>query len=91
MTQGEPPSPSPAAAPPCARWRHWRGVAIKTVSRVVNEVPTVDPAIAARVRDAADKLGYRPNLTASSLRRGTAGRPRSGCSSRTRRTPSRRP
>jgi LacI family transcriptional regulator len=46
------------------------GVAIKTVSRVFNEVPTVDPAIVARVRDAADKLGYRPNLTASSLRRG---------------------
>jgi LacI family transcriptional regulator len=46
------------------------GVAIKTVSRVVNGVPTVDPAIAARVREAADKLGYRPNLTASSLRRG---------------------
>jgi LacI family transcriptional regulator len=46
------------------------GVATKTVSRVVNGVPTVDPAIVARVRDAADKLGYRPNLTASSLRRG---------------------
>jgi LacI family transcriptional regulator len=45
-------------------------VAIKTVSRVVNGVPTVDAAIAARVREAADKLGYRPNLTASSLRRG---------------------
>ncbi|WP_405730631.1 LacI family transcriptional regulator [Streptomyces sp. NBC_01537] len=46
------------------------GVATKTVSRVVNGVPTVDPAIVVRVRDAADKLGYRPNLTASSLRRG---------------------
>ena len=45
------------------------GVAIKTVSRVVNGVTTVDPAIAARVREAADKLGYRPNLTASNLRR----------------------
>ncbi len=46
------------------------GVAIKTVSRVVNGVPTVDPAIVVRVREAADQLGYRPNLTASSLRRG---------------------
>jgi LacI family transcriptional regulator len=46
------------------------GVAIKTVSRVVNGVSTVDPALAARVREAADKLGYRPNLTASNLRRG---------------------
>ena len=45
------------------------GVAIKTVSRVVNGVQTVDPVLAARVREAADKLGYRPNLTASNLRR----------------------
>lgn len=46
------------------------GVAIKTVSRVMNGDPTVTPELAARVRDAAAKLGYRPNLTASSLRRG---------------------
>jgi LacI family transcriptional regulator len=46
------------------------GVAVKTVSRVVNGVSTVDPVMAARVREAADKLGYRPNLTASNLRRG---------------------
>ena len=45
------------------------GVGLKTVSRVVNGVSTVDPELAARVRDAADKLGYRPNLTASNLRR----------------------
>jgi len=45
------------------------GVAIKTVSRVVNGVSTVDPALAERVREAADRLGYRPNLTASNLRR----------------------
>ena len=45
------------------------GVSLKTVSRVVNGVSTVDPALVARVRDAAGKLGYRPNLTASSLRR----------------------
>lgn len=91
MTLGEPPSPSPRSRPTMREVAALAGVAIKTVSRVVNEVPTVDPAIAARVRDAADKLGYRPNLTASSLRRGTAVRPRSGCSSRTRRTLSRRP
>lgn len=46
------------------------GVAIKTVSRVMNGEPTVAPDIAARVHDAAAKLGFRPNLTASSLRRG---------------------
>jgi LacI family transcriptional regulator len=45
------------------------GVGIKTVSRVVNGVPTVAPELAVRVRSAADKLGYRPNLTAASLRR----------------------
>src|SRR5260370_29087211 len=46
------------------------GVAIKTVSRVMNDEPTVAPELATRVHDAAAKLGYRPNLTASSLRRG---------------------
>ena len=46
------------------------GVALKTVSRVVNGVQTVDPELARRVRAAADKLGYRPNLAASNLRRG---------------------
>jgi len=45
------------------------GVSFKTVSRVINGVSTVDPALAARVNAAADRLGYRPNLTASSLRR----------------------
>jgi LacI family transcriptional regulator len=45
------------------------GVGIKTVSRVVNGVPTVAPELATRVRSAADKLGYRPNLTAANLRR----------------------
>ena len=45
------------------------GVALKTVSRVMNDVPTVDTDLARRVRDAADKLGYRPNLAASNLRR----------------------
>ncbi len=46
------------------------GVSIKTVSRVMNGDPAVSPARADRVRAAAGKLGYRPNLTASSLRRG---------------------
>lgn len=46
------------------------GVAIKTVSRAMNDDPTVAPDLAARIRDAAGKLGYRPNLAASSLRRG---------------------
>jgi LacI family transcriptional regulator len=49
------------------------GVGIKTVSRVFNDVPSVAPELVERVRAAADKLGYRPNLTAASLRR-TGGR-----------------
>ncbi|WP_449352229.1 LacI family DNA-binding transcriptional regulator [Streptomyces shaanxiensis] len=70
MTQGEPPPRSPRSRPTMREVAALAGVAIKTVSRVVNGVPTVDPAIVARVRAAADQLGYRPNLTASSLRRG---------------------
>ena len=49
------------------------GVGINTVSRVINGVSTVAPELAERVRSAADKLGYRPNLTAANLRR-TGGR-----------------
>ena len=37
------------------------GVAIKTVSRVMNGDQTVVPDLAARIRDPASKLGYRPN------------------------------
>lgn len=70
MTEGEPPPPPRRSRPTMREVAALAGVAVKTVSRVVNGVPTVDPAIATRVRDAADKLGYRPNLTASSLRRG---------------------
>jgi LacI family transcriptional regulator len=70
MTQGEAPPRTPRSRPTMREVAALAGVAIKTVSRVFNGVPTVDPAIVARVREAADKLGYRPNLTASSLRRG---------------------
>lgn len=45
------------------------GVSLKTVSRVVNGEPGVSPALAARVAGAAEQLDYRPNLTASNLRR----------------------
>jgi len=45
------------------------GVSLKTVSRVLNDEPGVSPSLAARVRLAAGQLDYRPNLTASSLRR----------------------
>jgi LacI family transcriptional regulator len=39
------------------------------VSRALNELPTVDPLLAERVRDAAARLGYRTNGIARSLRR----------------------
>ncbi len=45
------------------------GVSLKTVSRVINGTPTVDPALVSQVQRAAAQLNYRPNLTASSLRR----------------------
>jgi LacI family transcriptional regulator len=45
------------------------GVSLKTVSRVVNREHGVSPELAARVSRAAEQLDYRPNLTASNLRR----------------------
>ncbi|MBW8698332.1 HTH-type transcriptional regulator DegA [Streptomyces sp. MBT84] len=49
------------------------GVSIKTVSNVVNNYPHVTPAMRARVQQAIDELGYRPNLTARHLRKGRTG------------------
>jgi len=46
------------------------GVSLKTVSRVVNDVPTVDLEMVARVRAASRELGFRPNHVAASLRSG---------------------
>ena len=44
-------------------------VSVATVSRALNNNETVDPRLAARVRAAAEKLGYRPNHLARNLRR----------------------
>jgi LacI family transcriptional regulator len=44
-------------------------VSIKTVSRVVNGEAGVSPTLARRVAAASERLNYRHNLTASSLRR----------------------
>jgi len=46
------------------------GTSIKTVSRVFNDVATVDPILAEKVKKAAKKLNYTPNMTAGNLRRG---------------------
>ena len=70
MPQRDSGLPRSASRPTMREVAALAGVAVKTVSRVINGVSTVDPVLAARVHDAADRLGYRPNLTASNLRRG---------------------
>ncbi len=45
------------------------GTSLKTVSRVFNSVPTVDPVLTEKVRKVAKKLNYTPNMTAGALRR----------------------
>lgn len=45
-------------------------VSVKTVSRVVNGVASVNPEMAARVAEACAALDYEPNLLAASLRTG---------------------
>jgi Transcriptional regulators len=47
------------------------GVSIKTVSRVINGVSTVDPELVERVRVAVGRLNYRPNQLASALKSGS--------------------
>lgn len=47
------------------------GVSLKTVSRVVNGVATVDEALAARVLASVERLGFRRNDVAANLRAGT--------------------
>jgi len=48
------------------------GVSLKTVSRVVNNVPTVDPQLARRVNAAVAELGFRRNDMARNLRAGNS-------------------
>jgi len=49
------------------------GVSVKTVSNVVNGYVHVAPTTRERVQRAIDEMGYRPNLTARSLRSGRSG------------------
>jgi len=44
------------------------GVSIATVSRVLNDVDVVNEETKKKVLDAIDKLGYRPNIVARSLK-----------------------
>lgn len=49
------------------------GVSQKTVSNVINDYPFVAERTRARVTDAIQRLGYRPNLSARNLARGRTG------------------
>ncbi|HEX7351904.1 LacI family DNA-binding transcriptional regulator [Brachybacterium sp.] len=49
------------------------GVSTKTVSRVVNDHPSISPQVRERVRRAVDDLGWTPNAQARSLRTGRTG------------------
>ena len=46
------------------------GVSHSTVSRVINNVSTVDPKLERRIRSVIQEMGYRPNHQAQSLARG---------------------
>jgi DNA-binding LacI/PurR family transcriptional regulator len=45
-------------------------VSHSTVSRVINNVPTVEPRLARRVQAVIEQVGYRPNYQAQALARG---------------------
>ena len=47
-------------------------ISIGTVSRALNDKADVNPETRERVREAAAKLGYSPNQSGRSLRRGAA-------------------
>ncbi len=49
------------------------GVSIKTASNVVNNYAHVKPSTRARVEQAIEELGYRPNLAAKQLKYGRSG------------------
>jgi DNA-binding LacI/PurR family transcriptional regulator len=49
------------------------GVSTKTVSNVVNGTGWVSDPVKARIREAIEELGYRPNLAARQLRGGSSG------------------
>ena len=70
MSAPVPPSPRPTVTHVDVARR--AGVSTAVVSYVVNNGPRqVAPATAARVRAVIEELGYRPNLNARALRRGT--------------------
>lgn len=61
---------SEARRPTMADVARIAGVSLKTVSRVVNNVPTVDPELVRKVNAAVAELGFRRNDMARNLRAG---------------------
>jgi LacI family transcriptional regulator len=67
---GERPAAGARSRPTMEDVAAYAGVALKTVSRVVNGEPGVTPGTAERVRAAIDQLGFRRNDSARILRKG---------------------
>ncbi|WP_395244318.1 DUF6807 family protein [Agromyces sp. MMS24-K17] len=62
--------PKPPRQVTIAQVAEYAGVSQASVSRVLNRNQTVDPSIAAKVREAVEKLNYSPSQTARNLVRG---------------------
>jgi LacI family transcriptional regulator len=62
---------SPQSVPTIKEVASRAGVALSSVSRVLNDHPDVSAGMRERVLRAVDELGYEPDLLASSLRRGS--------------------
>ena len=68
-TQASPPSPRrPATIKDVARELD---ISVATVSRAMSKPHLLRPATVARVREAVERLGYRPNLVAQNLKLGS--------------------
>lgn len=63
-------APTEPSRPTLRQVAELSGVSLKTASRVFNGEQYVAPQTAARVRDAAQRLGFRPNTIARELRAG---------------------
>ncbi|ORB32177.1 LacI family DNA-binding transcriptional regulator [Mycolicibacterium parafortuitum] len=60
-------TPTSTAKPVMADVARLAGVSHQTVSRVINGSPSIRPATKARVQQAIEELGYRPNTAARAL------------------------
>ena len=72
MSMSTPSAGGEARRPTMADVARIAGVSLKTVSRVVNNVPTVDPQLVVKVNAAVAELGFRRNDMARNLRAGSS-------------------